>query len=85
MTTDDIPKNCTTCAFQYKCNKGKSMWCTLKKFVILNPEVGCSRHMYRKEFENGSYSCMLYITDEEIDAAAEAKAMNSMEEENEGS
>ena len=52
----------------------------LKRFVILNPEVGCSRHMHRKEFENGSYSCMLYITAEEIDAAATARAMNIIED-----
>ena len=77
MTTDDIPKNCTTCAFQYKCNKGKSMWCTLKKFVILNPEVGCSRRMTKGEFK--SKNC--FITAEERQAAAEAQYD---EEENDG-
>lgn len=69
MKTGDIPKNCTTCAFQYKCNKGKSMWCTLKKFVILNPEVGCSRQMFKSEFKTNITS----MTAEEIEAAAEAQ------------
>ncbi len=73
MTTGDIPKNCTTCAFQHKCNKGKSLYCTLKRFPILNPEVGCSRQMFKSEFTSGKYSSMLYVTAEEIQAAAEAQ------------
>lgn len=73
MKTGDIPKNCTTCAFQYKCNKGKSMWCTLKKFVILNPEIGCSRQMFKSEYRNNK----TYMTVEEIAAAAEAQYEDS--------
>lgn len=69
MKTDNIPKNCTTCAFQYKCNKGKSMYCSLKKFPILNPEIGCSRQMFKSEFRNNK----TYMTAEEIAAASEAQ------------
>ena len=45
------------------------MWCTLKKFVILNPEVGCSRQMFKFEFKTNKTS----MTGEEITAAAEAQ------------
>ena len=69
MTTGDIPKNCTTCAFQHKCNKGKSLYCTLKRFPILNPEIGCSRQMFKSEFKTNFTS----MTAEEIQAAAEAQ------------
>ena len=72
------PKNCTTCAFKSFC--GKTDFCTLHKQPLLNLEVGCDSHMYLKEFEEGSYSCMLYISAEEIQAAAEAKAINSIKE-----
>lgn len=83
MTTGDIPKNCTTCAFQHKCNKGKSMYCALKRFVILNPEVGCSRQMMKSEFESKNSTSLFglnHFTAEEILAAIEAK-----EAKNEGS
>lgn len=76
MKTGDIPKNCTTCAFQYKCNKGKSMYCALKRFVILNPEVGCSRQMMKSEFESKNSTSLFglnHFTAEEIQAAVEAK------------
>lgn len=73
MKTGDIPKDCTTCAFQYKCNKGKSMYCTLRKFVILNPEIGCSKHMFKSEFKTNKTS----MTGEEIAAAAEAQYEDS--------
>ena len=74
------PKNCTTCAFKTFC--GKTDFCTLHKQPLLNLEVGCDNHMYLKEFEEGSNSCMLYITDEEIQAAVEAKVINLMREKN---
>lgn len=67
------PKNCMTCSFQYPCNKGKTKYCTLGRFPILNPEVGCHRHMYKSEFKSGN----LYVTAEEVQAAAEAEAMNN--------
>ena len=49
---ETAPKNCLSCAFSYKCNKGKTEYCTLKRFPILNPEIGCSRHMYSSEFSS---------------------------------
>lgn len=63
------PKNCHTCAFQYPCNKNNGKYCTLGNFPILNPELGCHRHMYKSEFKSGN----LHITAEEIQAAKEAK------------
>lgn len=69
------PKDCTTCSFQYKCNKGKSMYCTLGNFPILNPEIGCHRHMYKSEFKSGN----LYVTAKEIQAAKEAEEHNKFE------
>lgn len=69
MKTGDIPKDCTTCAFQYECNSGMSMYCALNKFVILNPEIGCSKQMFKSEYRNNK----TYMTTEEIAAAAEAQ------------
>lgn len=63
------PKNCMTCSFQYPCNKGKTKYCTLGRFPILNPEVGCHRHMYKSEFKSDNP----HITAEEIQAAKEAE------------
>lgn len=67
--TESAPKNCYTCAFRYKCNKGKSEYCSLKQFPILNPDIGCGRHMYKSEFTSSSFR---QVTPEEITAYAEA-------------
>ena len=65
------PKNCITCSFQYPCNKGKTKYCTLGRFPILNPEVGCHRHMYKSEFKSSDFK---HITPEEMAAYAEVTA-----------
>lgn len=67
------PKNCTTCAFKCMVNKGATPYCALKRFPILNPEIGCSRQMTKGEFK--SKNC--YVTAEEIAAAAEAQYEDS--------
>ena len=41
-------------------------------FPILNLDIGCSKQMFVSEFKSGN----LYVTGEEIQAAAEAEAMN---------
>ena len=71
-----VPKNCNTCAFKYMVNKGVTPYCALKRFPILNPEIGCSRHMYESEFKSGKYSSMLYVSADEIQAATEARKIN---------
>lgn len=59
--------NCLNCAFSYRCNKGKTEYCTLKRFPILNPEIGCSQHMYSSEFSS--------MKPEEKEAHKEAKKL----------
>lgn len=75
QTNEAPPKNCFTCAFQYPCNKNNGKYCTLKNFPILNPDIGCSRQMYKTEFKSNSK----YITDEEKQAAKVAKEHNRFE------
>lgn len=65
---ESAPKNCYTCAFRYKCNKGKSEYCSLRRFPILNPDIGCGRHMFKSEFKSSSIK---HITPEEMAAYAE--------------
>ena len=65
-------RNCFKCAFQYKRDHGKVLYCTLKNFPILNPEIGCSRQMMKSEFKSKNSS----LKAEEIQAAAEARMMN---------
>lgn len=44
---------CFTCAFKYSVNGDKQTpYCALKRFPILNPQIGCNRHMYKHEFKN---------------------------------
>lgn len=64
------PKDCTTCAFLSHCLNVP--WCTLRKMPILNTNIGCSKQMFTSEFKSGN----LYVTAEEVQAAAEAEAMN---------
>lgn len=64
-------RNCFKCAFQYKRSHGKVLYCTLKNFPILNPEIGCSRQMMKSEFKSKNR----FVTAEEIQAATEAKIM----------
>lgn len=58
------PKNCITCSFQYPCNKGKTYYCALKRFPILNPEIGCPRHISKAEYKVNKQ----WLTAEEISA-----------------
>lgn len=70
------PKNCHTCAFQYPCNKNNGKYCTLKNFPILNPDIGCGRHMYKSEFRSDN---MKHISPEEKAAYDVAKQNNRFE------
>lgn len=65
MHIETAPKNCLSCAFSYKCNQGKTEYCTLKRFPVLNPDIGCSQHMYASEYRS--------MTLEEKEARREAK------------
>ena len=64
---ETAPKNCLSCAFSYKCNQGKTEYCTLKRFPVLNPDIGCSQHMYKSEFRS--------MKPEEKEAYREAKKL----------
>ena len=65
-------RTCFKCAFKGMAYK-TTPYCFLKRFPILNPEIGCSRQMTKGEFK--SKNC--YITAEEIAAAAEAQYEDS--------
>lgn len=73
---ESAPKNCYTCAFRYKCNNGKSEYCSLKRFPILNPDIGCGRHMYKSEFKPDN---IRHIAQEELNAFEEAREHNLFE------
>jgi hypothetical protein len=62
-------------------NKGATPYCVLKRFPILNPEIGCSRQMFKSELKTKSK----FLKAEEIVAYTEAFLMNSKEHKNEDS
>ena len=45
MSKDKNKRDCTNCSFNYPSGKKKIPYCTLKRFPILNPDVGCSKHI----------------------------------------
>ena len=67
-------RNCFKCAFQYKRDHGKVLYCVLKNFPILNPEIGCERQMMKGEFKSGN----CWTTTEEREAASEAKRLDKL-------
>ena len=66
--------NCHTCAFKYDVGKKKIPYCSLGRYPILNPDIGCHKRMHSSEFE-GVTKPNKYISQEEIDAAKEAGNM----------
>ena len=64
--------NCFTCAFKYNVGKKQTPYCALKRFPILNPEIGCSRRITKAEFKSNN----LYLKPEEIMAAKDAEIQN---------
>lgn len=76
MSKQEKPKDCTTCAFLS--SYVNIPWCTLRKMPILNLDIGCSKQMFTSEFKSGN----VYVTGEEVQAAAEAEAMNELIKEN---
>ena len=59
--------NCHTCVF--KKSNGKTPYCVLKNFPILNPDIGCSRRMTRDDFKKSNIK---HVSAEELEAYAEA-------------
>lgn len=41
-------KDCNNCVFNYPNGKKKIPYCTLKRFPILNPDIGCSKFISKK-------------------------------------
>lgn len=68
-------RDCTTCVFNYPNGKKKIPYCTLKRFPILNPDIGCSKQMTRLEFKND----VVRLTDEERIIAEETEKKNKFE------
>lgn len=66
--------NCHTCVF--KKSNGKTPYCVLKRFPILNPDVGCSRRMVRDDFKKSNIK---QITAEELEAYAKANEEDPFE------
>lgn len=64
--------NCYTCAFKYNVGKKQTLYCALKRFPILNPDIGCSRRMTKGDFTNRTL-----FKEDEIAAAEEANRMNN--------
>lgn len=60
--------NCHTCVF--KKSNGKTLYCVLKNFPILNPDVGCSRRMVKDDFKHTNAK---NVTTEELEAYIKAK------------
>ena len=67
--------NCFTCAFKYNFGKKKIPYCALKRFAILNPDIGCSRRITKGELKS---NC-IKLNPEEIAAAKDANRQNKWE------
>lgn len=66
--------NCHTCVF--KKSNGKTPYCVLKRFPILNPDVGCSRRMVRDDFKKSN---IRQVSAEELEAYATANEEDPFE------
>lgn len=67
--------NCFTCVFKYNFGKKQTPYCALKRFPILNPDIGCSRRITKGEFNSDN----VYLKPEEITAAKDAERQNKWE------
>ena len=67
-------RNCFKCAFQYKRDHGKVLYCVLKNFPILNPEIGCGRQMEKGADKKNKK----WLTDEETSAPEEASRLGML-------